>query len=150
MNLLNFSIFTGNLGRDSEVEYLPSGTPKVSMGIAVSNDRKVDGEWQRETTWVEVSFFGKTAENFASVCNKGDRVMVCCEYQKKTVRLDDDSYRSYHNFFVRDWKLLNRSQNGREEKDENVEEGEDSPFFSGPETTKDTPETDEDWNGIPF
>jgi len=60
-------IVIGNLGRNPEMRYLPSGQPVTNFSVA-SNRRWNDAEGQahEETVWIRVSAFGRLAE----VCNK--------------------------------------------------------------------------------
>jgi single-strand DNA-binding protein len=70
-------IIVGNLGRDPEMRYTPSGTPVTSMNIATN--RKYtgsDGQVVKETTWFRVSVFGKMAETCAQYLKKGSAVLV--------------------------------------------------------------------------
>jgi single-strand DNA-binding protein len=67
----------GNLGRDPEMRYTPSGTPVTSMNVATN--RKYtgsDGQVVKETTWFRVSVFGKQAEACAQYLKKGSTVLV--------------------------------------------------------------------------
>ena len=70
-------IVIGNLGRNPEMRYLPSGQPVTNFSVA-SNRKWNDAEGQthEETIWVRVSAFGRLAE----VCNqylaKGRQVYV--------------------------------------------------------------------------
>ena len=70
-------IIVGNLGKDPEMRYTPSGTPVTSMNIATN--RKYtgsDGQVVKETTWFRVSVFGKMAETCAQYLKKGSAVLV--------------------------------------------------------------------------
>ncbi len=70
-------IIVGNLGRDPEMRYTPSGTPVTSMNIATN--RKYtgsDGQMVKETVWFRVSVFGKAAESCAQYLKKGGAVLV--------------------------------------------------------------------------
>ncbi|HTP07220.1 MAG TPA: single-stranded DNA-binding protein [Anaerolineae bacterium] len=70
-------IVVGNLGKDPEMRYTPSGTPVTSMNIATN--RKYtgsDGQVVKETTWFRVSVFGKMAETCAQYLKKGSAVLV--------------------------------------------------------------------------
>lgn len=67
----------GNLGRDPEMRFTPSGTPVTSMNVATN--RKYtgsDGALVKETTWFRVSVFGKQAEACATYLKKGSTVLV--------------------------------------------------------------------------
>ena len=70
-------IIVGNLGKDPEMRYTPSGTPVTSLSVATN--RKYtgsDGQVVKETTWFRVSVFGKSAETSAQYLKKGSGVLV--------------------------------------------------------------------------
>jgi len=70
-------VIVGNLGRDPEMRYTPSGTPVTSLNVATN--RKYtgsDGQVVKETTWFRVSVFGKSAETCAQYLKKGSSVLV--------------------------------------------------------------------------
>jgi len=70
-------VIVGNLGRDPEMRYTPSGTPVTSFNIATN--RKYtgsDGQQVKETTWFRVSVFGKQAEAVAQYLKKGSACLV--------------------------------------------------------------------------
>ncbi|HLF25244.1 MAG TPA: single-stranded DNA-binding protein [Anaerolineae bacterium] len=70
-------IIVGNLGRDPEMRYTPSGTPVTSFNVATN--RKYtgsDGQAVKETTWFRVSVFGKQAEACAQYLKKGSPCLV--------------------------------------------------------------------------
>ncbi len=70
-------IIVGNLGRDPEMRYTPTGTPVTSLSVATN--RKYtgsDGQQVKETTWFRVSVFGKQAESCAQYLKKGSAVLV--------------------------------------------------------------------------
>jgi len=59
----NRVILVGNLTRDPEIKYIPSGTPVCEIGLAVNDRRKnQNGEWVEETTFVDVTLWSRTAE----------------------------------------------------------------------------------------
>lgn len=73
----NRVILMGNLTRDIQLKYTPSGTPVTEVGLAVSDRRKNQaGEWVDEVTFVEVTFWGRTAEVAAEYLSKGSPVFV--------------------------------------------------------------------------
>ena len=68
----------GNLGRDPEMRYTPTGRPVTQFSVAVSNS-KPDGQggWVDEgTDWFRVSVFGDRAERAAEQLRKGNKVFV--------------------------------------------------------------------------
>ena len=72
MASVNKVILLGNLGRDPEVRYLPSGDPVANITIATSSKYKgKDGNMVEETEWHRVTFFGRLAEIASQYLKKG-------------------------------------------------------------------------------
>ena len=77
MSSYNRVILMGNLTRDVQLKYTPSGTPVTEIGLAVNDRRKgQNGEWIDETTFVDVTFWGRTAEVASEYLSKGSPVFV--------------------------------------------------------------------------
>jgi single-strand DNA-binding protein len=77
MASVNKVILMGNLGRDPEVRYLPSGDPVANITIATSSRYKSKtGEMVEETEWHRVTFFGRLAEIASQYLKKGRPVYV--------------------------------------------------------------------------
>jgi len=73
----NRVILIGNVTRDPELRYIPSGTAVTDLGLAVNDRRKgANGEWIEETTFVDVTLWGRTAEVATEYLNKGSSVMI--------------------------------------------------------------------------
>jgi single-strand DNA-binding protein len=67
----------GNVGRDPEQRYTPSGTMVVTFTVAVNNRRRnPDGSFQEETEWFRVSTFGRLAEVCQQYVAKGNQIYV--------------------------------------------------------------------------
>ncbi len=75
MASFNRVILMGNLTRDIELRYTTSGMAIGDVGIAVNDRRKnQNGEWIDEATFVDVKFFGRTAEIAGEYLSKGSPV----------------------------------------------------------------------------
>ena len=73
----NRVILVGNLTRDPELRYLASGTAVTDIGLAVNDRRKnANGEWIEETTFVDVTVWGRTAEVSSEYLSKGSPVLI--------------------------------------------------------------------------
>jgi len=75
---VNKVILVGNLGRDPETRYMPSGGAVTNVALATSeswNDRNT-GERQERTEWHRVVFFNKLAEIAGQYLTKGSKVYV--------------------------------------------------------------------------
>ena len=88
MASINKVILIGNLGRDPEIRYLPSGDPIANITIATTSKYKgKDGNMVEETEWHRVTFFGKLAEIVGQYLKKGSSVYV--EGRLKTRKYND-------------------------------------------------------------
>jgi single-strand DNA-binding protein len=74
---LNKAMIIGNLGRDPEMRYTPSGQAVTQFTVAVNRNYKdQSGEWQEETEWFRVVVWGQQAERSAEYLRKGNKVFV--------------------------------------------------------------------------
>ena len=74
---LNKCMIIGNLGRDPEMRYTPSGQAVTQFTVATNrNFRDAQGEWQSETEWFRVVVWGQQAERTAERLRKGHKVYV--------------------------------------------------------------------------
>jgi single-strand DNA-binding protein len=77
MGSFNRVILMGNVTRDPELRYIPSGTAVTDLGLAVNDRRKnANGEWVDETTFVDITLWGRTAEVACEYLNKGSPVFI--------------------------------------------------------------------------
>ena len=77
MASFNRVILMGNVTRDIELKYLQSGTAVTEIGMAVNDRRKSQsGEWIEETTFVDVTLWGRTAEIASEYLGKGSPVFI--------------------------------------------------------------------------
>lgn len=77
MASLNKVFLIGNLTREVELRYTPAGNPVGTVGIAVNRKWRNDqGVEQEETTFVDVTLWGKTAETASKHLGKGSQVHV--------------------------------------------------------------------------
>tara|TARA_B100000809_G_scaffold109479_2_gene107962 strand:- start:1876 stop:2358 length:483 start_codon:yes stop_codon:yes gene_type:complete len=77
MASFNRVIVMGNLTRDVELRYVQSGTAVADIGLAVNDRRKNQtGEWIEETTFVDVTLWGRTAEVAGEYLSKGSPVLI--------------------------------------------------------------------------
>lgn len=88
MASVNKVILVGNLGKDPEIRYMPSGEPVANVTIATSSKYKSKtGELVEETEWHRVTFFGKLAEIVGQYLKKGRPIYV--EGRLKTRKYTD-------------------------------------------------------------
>ena len=67
----------GNLTRDPEMRYIPSGMAVTDIGLAVNDRRKNSaGDWVDEVTFVDITLWGRTAEVVTQYLSKGSQLLV--------------------------------------------------------------------------
>ena len=89
MASVNKVIIVGNLGRDPETRYLPSGEAVTNISVATTETwkDKASGEKKEATEWHRISAFGKLAEIMGEYLKKGSQVYV--EGQLRTRKYQD-------------------------------------------------------------
>src|SRR5277367_1773488 len=74
---LNKVMLMGNLTRDPEVRYTPKGTAVAELGLAINRVYTADNNEKREeTTFVDVTLWGRTAEIAGEYLKKGRPVFI--------------------------------------------------------------------------
>lgn len=77
MASFNKVVLMGNMTRDPEIKYTPNGTAVCEIGLAVNDRRKgSDGQYVDETTFVDVTCWGRTAEIVNEYLAKGSPVLI--------------------------------------------------------------------------
>ena len=78
MSSVNKVILIGNIGKDPEVRYLPSGDAVANLTLATSENwtDKASGDKKEATEWHRVAFFGRTAEVAGQYLKKGAKIYV--------------------------------------------------------------------------
>jgi len=112
--MFNKIILVGNLTRDLEVRYTASNLAIGNTGIATNKKYKNQmGEEKEEVMFLDITFFGRTAEVANQYLKKGSKVLV--DGRLKLDQWTDKSgqKRSKHSLVVESMKMLG----GREEKD---------------------------------
>jgi single-strand DNA-binding protein len=74
---VNKVILIGNLGKDPEVKYTPSGTPVAKLALATNERYKdKDGQWKDRTEWHNVVLWQRLAEIAGEYLKKGGKVYI--------------------------------------------------------------------------
>lgn len=96
MTSFNKVILMGNLTRDPEVRFTPSGTPVANFRIAVNHRYKQGNEMRDDVCYIDIVVFGKQAESCGQYLNKGNGVIVDGRLQERRWETDDGQKRSKH------------------------------------------------------
>ena len=86
MSAGNSITIVGNITRDPELRYTPSGQANVRLGVAVNRkwQDRGSGEWQEATSFFDVIAWRELAENVNESLKKGARVIVTGRLEQRT------------------------------------------------------------------
>jgi single-strand DNA-binding protein len=105
--MYNKVILAGNLTRDVEVRYTQSGSAIGSTAIATSRKFKsATGEQKEEVLFIDLTFFGRTAEIANQYLRKGSKVLVDGRLKLDQWTAQDGSKRSKHSVTVENLQML--------------------------------------------
>ena len=105
--MFNKVIMVGNLTRDLELRYAPSGTAIGNTGIATSRKFKLGtGESREEVCFVDITFFGRTAEIANQYLRKGSKVLIEGRLKYDTWDDQNGNRRSKHSITVESMQML--------------------------------------------
>lgn len=107
--MFNKVIIVGNLTRDVEKRYLPSGTAMSLFGLASTHRfNKQDGSKADETCFVDVKIFGRSAEVAEQYLHKGSRVLIEGRLVYESWTDQSGAKRSKHSILCESMKMLDR------------------------------------------
>ena len=105
--MYNRVILVGNLTRDIELRYLPSGSAVGKTGIATNRKFKsASGEQKEEVMFIDLTFFGRTAEIANQYLRKGSKVLVEGRIVLEQWTAQDGTKRSRHSITVENMQML--------------------------------------------
>lgn len=133
MRGVNKVILIGNLGRDPELRYLPSGQAVVKFTLATGAKWKdKDGQLQERTDWHNIVAFGRQGEVCNEYLRKGSPVYVEGRIQTRSWEDKDGNKKYITEIIAQSINLLGRKGEPEEEVPEEVgetkTEDEDLPF----------------------
>ncbi|MBN2383148.1 single-stranded DNA-binding protein [bacterium] len=96
MASFNRVTLVGNLVRDPELKYIPSGTPICTFSIAVNRKYKQGEEWKESTCFIDIETWGRQAETAGEYLKKGRMVLIDGRIEQDRWETQDGSKRSKH------------------------------------------------------
>ncbi len=115
MAKLNKVFLMGNLTRDPELRYTPSGTAIASFGIAINRTWSgLDGEKKEEVCYVDINMFGRRAEVINEYFSKGNPIFIEGRLQFQQWETKDGQKRNALRVVAEDFQFLG----GKTKKDE--------------------------------
>ncbi|MFC1813185.1 single-stranded DNA-binding protein [Thermodesulfobacteriota bacterium] len=111
--MINKAILVGNLGRDPEVTYTPSGMAVAKFSIATSEKwkDKNSGEMQERTEWHRITAFGRLGEICGEYLSKGRQVYIEGRIQYGSYEKDGVTHYTT-DIIAREMKMLGTKSSG--------------------------------------
>ncbi len=110
--MYNKVILIGNLTRDIELKYIPSGAAIAKGAIATSHKYKAqDGSQKEEVCFLDFNVFGKAAEVLNQYVKKGSKVMLEGRLVLESWTAQDGTSRNRHSLRVEEFKFLDSKGN---------------------------------------
>ncbi|MCR6570334.1 single-stranded DNA-binding protein [Campylobacter insulaenigrae] len=105
--MFNKVVLVGNLTRDIEMRYAPSGSAIGSSAIAVTRRFSTNtGEKREETCFIDISFFGRTAEIANQYLSKGSKILIEGRLRFEQWNDQNGQNRSKHSIQVENLEML--------------------------------------------
>ena len=113
---MNKMLVIGNLGRDPEMRYTPSGQAVTNFSVATSYKyTTADGESREETEWFNVSVWGRQAESCNQYLSKGRKVYVEGRLRSRTYETRDGQTRFSNEINATDVRFIDSSASRMDE-----------------------------------
>ena len=129
MTSFNKTILMGNLTKDPEIRYTPSGTAVANFALAVNHRYKQGDEMRDEVCFIDIVVFGKQAENCGQYLSKGQGVIIDGRLQQRRWESEDGQKRSKHEVVAQSVQFLPKRQSSQGGESNAVSSGsEDVPF----------------------
>jgi single-strand DNA-binding protein len=123
MRGVNKAILIGNLGKDPEMRYLPSGQAVAKFSLATNAKRKdKNGQAQDITDWHNIVTFGRTAEVCNQYLKKGSPIYVEGRIQTRSYDDRDGNKKWITEIIAQTIQMLGRKGEPEEEVPEEMEE----------------------------
>ncbi len=129
----NKVILIGNLTRNPELRYTPSGTPVANFGLAVNRRFKQADDQKEEVCYIDIVVFGKQAELCGQYLSKGDGAIIDGRLQQRRWETDDGQRRSKHEVVAQSVTFLPKRQGQSSDMGGAEEEYHPDPPYEGGE-----------------
>lgn len=145
--MFNKVIIVGNLTRDVELKYLPSGSAAATIGLASNRKyKKQDGSTVEEACFIDVKLFGRTAEIANQYLKKGSQVLIDGRLNFESWNDASGQKRSKHTITAESMQMLGKASGESQGYSQN-----NATFAEKkPQATQNVPEIDIGDDEIPF
>ena len=120
--MFNKVVIVGNLTRDIELRYTPSGAAIGKSAIAATHKFTINGEKKEDTCFIDISFFGKGAEIANQYLRKGSKLLIEGRLKFEQWTDQNGQNRSKHSINVESMEMLG-SKDGEPQKSNTYQVG---------------------------
>jgi len=146
--MFNKVVLVGNLSRDIEIRYSQSGTAVANTAIATSRKFTANGEKKEEVMFIDLTFFGRSAEVANQFLRKGSKVLIEGRLQLDQWVDKDGGKRSKHSVVVETMQMLDSKQDNQNQGGQQYQQ-QSAPQQSAQQPKQQAP-LHEDMDEIPF
>ena len=109
--MFNRVVLLGNLTRDIELRYLPSGSAVATTGIATNRRfKKQDGSQGEEVMFIDITFFGRSAEIANQYLSRGKKLLIEGRLKLDSWTDNQGAKRSKHSIHVETMQMIDSRQ----------------------------------------
>lgn len=126
----NKVILAGNLTKNPELRYTPSGTPVTSFGLAVNRRFRQADDQKEDVCYIDIVVFGKQAEHCGQYLSKGDGAIIDGRLQQRRWETEDGQRRSKHEVVAQTVTFLPKKSGATPESDFAAEAGLEEEYSS--------------------
>jgi single-strand DNA-binding protein len=90
----NSVTLVGNITRDPELRFTPSGQAIATFGMAVNRRYQKNGQWEEQTSFFNVTAWGQLGENASNSLQKGARILVSGRLEQRSWETQEGDKRS--------------------------------------------------------
>lgn len=108
MQANNVCIFTGNLGADPETKETKAGIV-VKLRMAITRNTK-----EKETDWISLTAFGKTAETADKFLKKGSKIVATASFREEKFTDKDGNKRNSYSFLLDNFQMLDSKKDSED------------------------------------
>jgi len=73
---INYVVLSGRLTKDVELRFTPNGTPIAKLSLALNRSYQKNGEWQQETSYIDIIAWSDKGEKASKTLTKGSPIIV--------------------------------------------------------------------------
>lgn len=155
--MFNRIVLVGNLTKPIELRYTQGGAAIGSSGIAVTQKYTLNGEKREETLFIDIAFYGKTAEIANQYLKKGSKLLVEGRLRFEQWTDNNGQNRSKHSIAVESMEMLGDAkqnnqgyQQGASNKPQQQKQPQRQQYSELQYPDYDSDEIDDGTNEIPF